>query len=640
MAWLSRILLAMCMWAAVAMPCAIAQQLSGAMLLEDPSGAMTLAHVLEAERAGRFHPGETNVGLTTSAYWMRFTVHAPAHRPGMTLWFDTGNRTLQEAALYQSDGQGGWRHTATGSRFPFAQRPLPTDQFVFPITLQDGADTVLYLRVRSTGYLGIVVQPSIWQPQAYLEHMEWERTGWQIYLGMAASLAGFYLMLWLYLREIDHLLYVLSLASIVFATCSALGGYGAAYALYWPDSPRFEQSAWVAAIQAAGLFPVLLITRLADLWRRLPRLNLTLRWMVIVNTVVASAILLLFWLRPGSSAALQQQLFIVGWLVWQPIFPLLLGGVVHVAWQGDRMARFILVAYLPAVLASVWTSVENVRGVPPTLSLLMWTSAFELLVMALALADRFHGEQLDTLAAKQAMLQHLRQSEQELERKVLQRTLELNAEQKRTKELLYNILPVDLAEELSATGRAQPARHESATVLFTDFAGFTALASAMPADRMVAELNEIFAAFDDIADACGIEKIKTIGDAYMAAAGLPKPCPDHAQRCVRAGMKMVAYIEQRNRNHAFKWTLRVGIHSGPVVAGVVGKRKYAFDIWGDTVNIASRMESAGAGMKVNVSAYTSDLASSDFECEYRGKVEARGKGDMDMYFVLRERTGT
>ncbi|WP_195763777.1 adenylate/guanylate cyclase domain-containing protein [Pseudoduganella rivuli] len=627
------------MWLVAAMPCATAQQLSVAMLLEDPSGAMTLAQVLDAERAGRFKPGSTNVGMSTSAYWMRFTVQAPTQPPGAVLWFDTGNRTLQEITLYQPDGHGGWRAIATGSQQPYMQRPLPTDQFVFPVTLQAGAETVLYLRVRSTAYMGIVVQPRLWEPQAYRDRMEWERTGWQIYLGMAASLAGFYLMLWLYLREIDHLLYVLSLASIVFATCSALGGYGAAYALYWPDAPRFEQSVWVGAILAAGLFPVLFITRLADLWRRLPRLNLTLRWLVVVNTVVASAILLMFWLAPGS-AALQQQLFIVGWLVWQPIFPLVLGGVVYVAWKGDRMSRFILVAYLPAVAASVWTSVENVQGVPPTLSLLMWAAAFELLVMALALADRFHCERLDTFAARQAMLHNLQQSEQELERMVMQRTLELNAEQKRTKELLYNILPVELAEELSATGKAQPARHESATVLFTDFAGFTAVASTMPADRMIAELNEIFAAFDDIADACGIEKIKTIGDAYMAAAGLPKPCPDHAQRCVRAGMKMIAYVEQRNRDHPFKWTLRVGIHSGPVVAGVVGKRKYAFDIWGDTVNIASRMESAGAGMKVNVSAYTSDLAGGEFECEYRGKVAAKGKGDIDMYFVVGERTGT
>ena len=207
------------------------------------------------------------------------------------------------------------------------------------------------------------------------------------------------------------------------------------------------------------------------------------------------------------------------------------------------------------------------------------------------------------------------------------------AEHEHSERLLLNILPAELAKELSATGVARPARYDSATILFTDFSGFTQVASAMPADRMVAELNEIFGAFDDICDECGVEKIKTIGDAYMAAAGLPKPCADHAQRCVRAGLRMLDYLEQRNRASAFKWSLRVGVHSGPVVTGVVGKRKYAFDVWGDTVNVASRMESSGEPGRVNISAYTYDLIRTEFECEYRGKVDAKGKGQIDMYFV-------
>ena len=207
------------------------------------------------------------------------------------------------------------------------------------------------------------------------------------------------------------------------------------------------------------------------------------------------------------------------------------------------------------------------------------------------------------------------------------------AEHQRSERLLLNILPAELAQELSATGSARPARHDSVTILFTDFSGFTQVASAMPAERMVAELNEIFAAFDDICDELSVEKIKTIGDAYMAAAGLPKPCADHAHRCVRAGLRMLDYLEQRNRTAAFKWSLRVGVHSGPVVAGVVGKRKYAFDIWGDTVNVASRMESAGEAGRVNVSAYTYVLIRDEFACEYRGKVSAKGKGEIDMYFV-------
>lgn len=278
-----------------------------------------------------------------------------------------------------------------------------------------------------------------------------------------------------------------------------------------------------------------------------------------------------------------------------------------------------------------------------------------LLLLKRFVLDRMRAAEL----ARRAVENRLLQSEQELEGKVEQRTRELQNEQIRTtemlhenqemlnsnrellqknQELLYNMLPAEIADELSATGKALPARHDTVSVLFTDFCGFTQTASSMPADRMVAELNEVFAAFDDICDECGIEKIKTIGDAYMAAAGMPKPCTDHAQRCVLAGLRMMAYVEARNGGGAaFKWSLRVGVHSGPVVAGVVGKRKFAFDIWGNTVNIASRMENAGEPGRVNVSAYTFDLIRNEFDCEYRGKINAKGKGQMDMYFVTTPR---
>ncbi len=267
-------------------------------------------------------------------------------------------------------------------------------------------------------------------------------------------------------------------------------------------------------------------------------------------------------------------------------------------------------------------------------SLLCGGALYPVVVYLSAENERKTRQLLDSQAA---LIDALRQSEHELEGRVSERTRELQNEQLRTKELLHNILPVGIAEELSETGSVCPVRHESATILFSDFSGFTQAVSTMPASRMVAELNEIFAAFDDITDACGVEKIKTIGDAYMAAAGLPRACPDHAHRCVRAGLRMLAYLDERNRSAAFKWELRIGVHSGPVVAGVVGKRKYAFDIWGDSVNVASRMESSGAAGRVNVSAYTYDLIRNEFDCEYRGKVEAKGKGQVDMYFVRAER---
>lgn len=215
----------------------------------------------------------------------------------------------------------------------------------------------------------------------------------------------------------------------------------------------------------------------------------------------------------------------------------------------------------------------------------------------------------------------------------MQLVAEKESRARETQALLENILPREVADGLASTGSIKPVRHDAVSILFTDFSGFTQASAAMPADMVVNQLNDIFAAFDDICDDCGVEKIKTIGDAYMAAAGVPQSCSDHAHRCVRAAQGMLQFIQTRNATSAFKWELRVGIHSGPVVSGVVGKRKYAFDIWGDTVNVAARMEANGEVGRVNVSAYTCHLIRDQFPCDYRGKVEVKGKGLIDMYFV-------
>ena len=253
--------------------------------------------------------------------------------------------------------------------------------------------------------------------------------------------------------------------------------------------------------------------------------------------------------------------------------------------------------------------------------------------LALKLASDKLREQNRLLAEEKARTQKLLLTLKSASDQILERNRLLGQEKLRASELLNNILPVEIATELSESGKVRPVRNEAVSILFTDFKGFTQVSATMPPNRIVQELNDIFAAFDDISNECGIEKIKTIGDAFMAVGGLPRPCDDHAQRCVKAALRMVQFLDQRNSEAAFKWALRIGIHSGPVVSGVVGKRKYTYDVWGDTVNIAARMENAGEPGRVNISAYTYDLIRADFKCEYRGKVEAKGKGQIDMYFV-------
>jgi adenylate cyclase len=208
--------------------------------------------------------------------------------------------------------------------------------------------------------------------------------------------------------------------------------------------------------------------------------------------------------------------------------------------------------------------------------------------------------------------------------------------------LLLNILPREVASELQVSGKSKPRHFEEVSVLFTDFKGFTSIADKLSPEEVVEELNECFVAFDSIMDKYGVEKIKTIGDAYMCAANLPTPDPDHAYKIIKAAIEIQHFMAQHNITRVERgqeaWEIRIGIHIGPVVAGVVGKRKYAYDIWGSTVNIASRMESNGTPGRVNISAYTFEIIKDQFECSHRGKIFAKNLGELDMYYVEYEKS--
>jgi class 3 adenylate cyclase len=215
----------------------------------------------------------------------------------------------------------------------------------------------------------------------------------------------------------------------------------------------------------------------------------------------------------------------------------------------------------------------------------------------------------------------------------------IRREKKRSEELLLNILPFEVAEELKVTGHAIPKSHERVTVLFTDFKGFTSISEKVSAARLVDELNCCFSEFDRIVSRYNIEKIKTIGDAYMCASGL-SASDTQATDMVRAAFEILAFIEKRKAEKLalgeIPFELRIGIHTGHVVSGVVGVKKYSYDIWGDTVNIAARMESSGDVGRINISESTYNLIKDQFVCEHRGKLYAKNKGEIDMYFVLRE----
>ncbi len=205
-------------------------------------------------------------------------------------------------------------------------------------------------------------------------------------------------------------------------------------------------------------------------------------------------------------------------------------------------------------------------------------------------------------------------------------------EKKRSDELLLNILPEEVAEELKKTGSAKAKYYNHVSVLFTDFVGFTIISEKLSPSELVEEIHSCFTAFDAIIERNGLEKIKTIGDAYLAVCGMPNEDENHAQRTVQAGIEIMEFINKRIVEGG-KFKIRIGINSGPVIAGIVGVKKFAYDIWGDAVNTAARMEQTSVHGKINISGATYELVKNDFECTYRGKIDAKNKGEIDMYFV-------
>ena len=216
-------------------------------------------------------------------------------------------------------------------------------------------------------------------------------------------------------------------------------------------------------------------------------------------------------------------------------------------------------------------------------------------------------------------------------------TRNLNQERAKSDSLLLNILPASVAEELKSHDSVSPRHFESASVLFTDFVGFTQIAEGMTPDELIAELDACFSRFDIIARKHKLEKIKTIGDSYMAAGGVPSANRTHAVDSVLAAFEiqrfMMELAEKKKTLNQACWQLRLGIHTGPLVAGVIGREKFAYDVWGDTVNTASRLESSGVAGRINISGETYEQVKGFFVCEYRGKISAKHKGEIDMYFV-------
>lgn len=258
--------------------------------------------------------------------------------------------------------------------------------------------------------------------------------------------------------------------------------------------------------------------------------------------------------------------------------------------------------------------------------------------MAIVEKIKAQNQALQSLQEKEKLVQ---QQNDLLEQKVEERTYELMEEKRKTDNLLLNILPVETAEELKITGTTLAKYYEAVTVLFADFIGFSRISEKLSATDLVHEINYCFSAFDKIVTKYGVEKIKTIGDAYMCAGGLPVANQTHTVDVLLAAIEIRDFMLQHKKAKdslgEITFELRIGVHTGPVVAGIVGIKKFAYDIWGNTVNIASRMESSSEAGQINISDDTYEKVKHVFNCEHRGLVNAKYLGKVTMHFLKEEK---
>jgi class 3 adenylate cyclase len=214
----------------------------------------------------------------------------------------------------------------------------------------------------------------------------------------------------------------------------------------------------------------------------------------------------------------------------------------------------------------------------------------------------------------------------------------LRTEQDKAENLLLNILPKSIAEKLKAESQTIADQFDAASILFADVVDFTPLSERMSAAEVVGMLDHLFSHFDELADRHGLEKIKTIGDCYMVAAGVPAPRPDHARAMAHMALEMTEAMRSEDGVGHLGLELRIGINSGPVVAGVIGRKRFLYDLWGDAVNTASRMESSGTPGRIQVTRATYELLKDEFRFEHRGRVDVKGKGEMETWYLVGPKT--
>lgn len=613
--------------------------------LPDPGAGLSAEDLTQGQRDDAFSSIK-DFGFTLDPdvrnHWVRLIVRNSLDE-NRTWVLNLENWTLAELYALQ---EGKTVVKRSGHFTPYNDRDYrAANHVLLPLALEAGESTTVYLRLQSS--INFLQVPSNLQ-FSVVHEAEFRRTemGRRFALGL---FAGFYIIMLLYnlfiyisTRDRNYIPYLLALLAAVALTFHNLG-YTVSIFYEWESYVHVHSKMQFFLSQVLGISMLVFAAWFLEVKKRYPRLYTVIKILIIAILFLPIPSLL------GYASVNEKISGLLGITTMAFIL------TIAIKSYRDRFpsSGLFLIGY-GAFAAGIVVILCTFIGILPVTVQNYFPmnigSTIEMVFFSLALGNRINILAKDNEEKQAQIINQLKEREElqaninrDLETKVKERTREIDhqkvlieGEKEKVDNLLKNILPVLVANELKEKGEATPQAYKKVSVLFADLIGFTGRAEQMQVTTVISELDYCFQAFDDIVDQFGLEKIKTIGDGYMCAGGVPIPSDDNPIRAVGAALAMQEFIEEwgKRRVEAGEepWQIRIGIHTGEVIAGVVGKRKFAYDIWGDTVNTASRIESACEPTKVNVSGATYEIVKDRVEAIYRGRIMVKDK-NVDMYYI-------
>jgi class 3 adenylate cyclase len=594
----------------------------------EPDEHLSIEQIVSGKYDHLFELSKTeamNFGNQEATYWNRFTIYnASSSKTKWLLMLDEHH--LDSLEFYYPDQNGRYNLIRSGRSTPYTDRMYDHNNYVLELPLLSGDTATFFLKVNSH----LIIYPlKIIKYEQFVEDSMKRNIAKGIIIGLFLMIILYNFFIYLTVNDKNYLYYTAYAFWNIIMICD-LTGYAD---VLWQGPLRFMWDKTPAIIAIDGILLMLFSKHILEFDKNFPFADKVIHYILIPIACWTITANIIGW---KLYASITNQF----WVLLLVVF--LYVAAIIVYRRGYLPARFYIIA-CGAFFIACGTYAATLLGFIPvntfTNHVIEIGSGIEMLLFSFALADKIRQFRKDKSAAQAQLVNTLKENEElildqnrNLELKVAERTKDIKLEKEKSENLLLNILPENVADELKEKGYSEARQFENASIMFIEFVDFTKVSEGLSPNELVSEIDKCFKAFDHIIYKYGLEKIKTFGGTYMAVSGIPAEDVDSAANIVKASLEIKDFMNTYKMQGGI-FEVKTGIHCGPVVGGIVGTKKFAFDIWGDVVNTAARMEQHSLPGKINVSGTMFNKINNEFECVYRGKIQAKNKGEVDMYFI-------